>query len=191
MEHEQDSTATSSSSSRLLSLPPELRVMIFEFVLISGRITISPSAVPAWPALLSTNRQVREEALKIWYGKNLFSFTVVDCDGSLANKFRRNTQWKIYHPQKDNALVNFQGRPDWRNLMDWCRDVHCGSATAIFSIPKEHREDVSKYPLLAVLAAAQEISAASRARRERWSTCKATLKSLRMVAGVADRRWLD
>ena len=72
-----------------LSLPPEIRNEIYSLALVEDRPlrvrTVHPYLLE--PGLLATNKQVRSEALGIWYGENLF-----EIDGSSpAVKFLRAT----------------------------------------------------------------------------------------------------
>ena len=59
----------SQTSSKLLELPPELRNRIWALALIEDEVIVSPSA---FPALLHTCRQTREEAKGISFSTNTF-----------------------------------------------------------------------------------------------------------------------
>ena len=72
-------------SSRLFDLPPELWIRICRFAVVKGKITIRNSddnkevaRAVAQPALTRTCKVLREEALKLFYAANEFSF----CDKS-------------------------------------------------------------------------------------------------------------
>lgn len=65
--------------SRLLGLPPELRLTIFELVVASPEPVIIPlSGKKARPALLHVSRQICFEAIRAYYKLNSFRFL---CDG--------------------------------------------------------------------------------------------------------------
>lgn len=65
--------------SRLLDLPPELRLTVFELVVASSEPVIIPlSGKKARPALLHVSRQIHSEAIKAYYTLNSFQFL---CDG--------------------------------------------------------------------------------------------------------------
>lgn len=67
--------------SLLLSLPNELRLCIWELVLISDEtIIFSANCDRTQPALLQTCRLVRSEAKTIYYAQNRFHFTICGWD---------------------------------------------------------------------------------------------------------------
>lgn len=69
---------------RFWDLPPELRLMIYEYALeplgrrfaiaYNWRIYECPQNQPDWPAVLQVCRQMRHEILPVFYSKNTFSF---------------------------------------------------------------------------------------------------------------------
>lgn len=63
---------TNSRGFRVLSLPAEIRVMIYEQTpVIHGDIEVRPNGPsPRLPALLQVNKEIRREALDIYYMKN-------------------------------------------------------------------------------------------------------------------------
>jgi hypothetical protein len=61
---------------QLLSLPPELRNRIYEMVLVQSQTVMVAPAGISEPALLSTAKQVRNEAIQIYYGQNIFHITI-------------------------------------------------------------------------------------------------------------------
>ena len=65
-----------SNDSRLLALPAELKNEIYRFsLLVQGDITIpSTGPAPKLPALLSVCREIRRDALQIYYQENDFWF---------------------------------------------------------------------------------------------------------------------
>lgn len=74
------------SVSRLLALPAELRNKIYHFSLVDeDEIFITSELKP--PSLLSTCRQVRNEALQIYYFANSFAHEIKNCDARLYGKF--------------------------------------------------------------------------------------------------------
>lgn len=71
----------------IMGIPPELRLMIFSYVLPPGMIKVDKTYKP--PALLQVNRRIRNETQEIYYSRdcksknleegNLFLFTVHNC----------------------------------------------------------------------------------------------------------------
>lgn len=175
------------STPTLLSLPPELRLLIFEAALVEGEIKVKAHTTP--PALLATNRQIRDEASGIWYTQNSFHFRIDDCDASIAYKFFRRTAYERLCPSQTNFTFVIKGKPTWDNLLDWCRDAFDKHTMRIDDLPLDQ---VSIYgALTTTTATALEISRASREKGESWEECKRTLESLRKVAVITDYRWLE
>lgn len=77
------SITPASNPSRLLSLPPELRNRIYEYVL-TRRHRLLPwkrqNIYPVEPALTRTCRQMRSEALGVFYHDNTFVAPVLETD---------------------------------------------------------------------------------------------------------------
>ncbi|KAK4544354.1 hypothetical protein LTR36_004245 [Oleoguttula mirabilis] len=68
---------TTTTSNRLLTLPPELRNQIYRYVLVRDHLISLPCSVARRPAaieppLLAVNRHIRTEAESIFYGENTF-----------------------------------------------------------------------------------------------------------------------
>lgn len=117
-----DWTATAVSrsntrTSRFLELPPELRDLIFEFALTSGRTLVTfrlddyqrDSYLQATqPSLARVNRQLRHESLPIYYACNDF---VLHTEGSKADDARR---W---------LLCNEPHLPKLRRVSYWVRCI--------------------------------------------------------------------
>lgn len=67
--------ASTSSERGLLSLPPELRVIIYRHLLVEGRPLSTywrAACYEPFPAILDTCRLIRREAFQVLYGENVF-----------------------------------------------------------------------------------------------------------------------
>jgi len=74
----------------LLSIPSELRNRIYGYALLEPKgITISPGNTQQQPAILRTCRQIRREAIGIYYSDNNFRVTVCWHDGCKLLPLRR------------------------------------------------------------------------------------------------------
>jgi len=182
--------APSPTTSALLNLPPELRIIIFEFALIvDGNIAVTTDTKT--PALFATNRQVRSETIPIWYGKNEFRFVVNQCDASLVQKF---DQQAVPPEQRDSfgtkVVFTLENEPNWSNLREWCRAVYRGSTVNVMALElsEEIEEDQS---WVSIVAAAHLVCRDASEKKESWTQCEKTLDRLRRVAVFADRRWLE
>ena len=111
-----------SRDSRLLSLPAEIRVMIYNYVLISnGDIQrLGHAPYPEQPGLLQVNKQVRSEALDIYYKKNTFRWCVHDYDASMYIKWCHSFRHRRY----GHNVWHNHGKRQWSNLLRWLQAVY-------------------------------------------------------------------
>ena len=105
----------------LLSVPPEIRNIIYRIVLVEGKIhggtfeQLSPQ-----PALLQVNRQVRQEALSIFYRENQFVWHILDY------RAKEYIKWSRSSAHRRRARYGFQctGRLRRMNLLRWLEAVY-------------------------------------------------------------------
>lgn len=76
-------------TSAFLDLPAEVRDCVYHLCLVE-QDGVEITEDYKVPALLSTNQQIRAEAIQIWYLANQFKVFIVDCDASLYCAFVRN-----------------------------------------------------------------------------------------------------
>jgi hypothetical protein len=162
-----------------MALPPELRTLIYEFALCEATRILVLSHVRQ-PAPLSTYRQIRTEALKIWYTQNHFKSHVVDCDAALLIAFHRHYRAVGVNVHGETAVG---GGANWPNLMQWCQAVHEDKA------PCPHFAAGSA-PKCTVIGAALSVARQIRKDGRSWEECENVLAELRRVVGLSDSRWL-
>ena len=172
----------------LLTLPPELRLLIFEYVVTIGSIKIRATTKP--PSLLGVNRQIRAESHQLWYTRNNFWFPIHDCNAVLVHRFHQRTAFVRFRAKANKLRFGQLGTPSWANLMAWCYNVH---QCTTFSIELLGLDEgvAGNSPVSVIIAAAHEMSRVSQSRGEGWAVCEETLKGLRKAAVVADHRWLE
>lgn len=124
--------------SRLLNLAPELRNRIYEYALSlshgSDKLDLNNSfrgSNPMFrePGLLTTCRQIRREALKIYFISNNFAIKVFDCDIIKLVEFERRceeldvaSEMKVFiWPSTKHDEFN------WEALWHWALYVHAGT----------------------------------------------------------------
>lgn len=173
--------------STLFTLPAELRNRIYELALVTSdqdtRIRVRPQL--KFPGLLSTCRQARAEAHKIYWFQNKFNQTVRDCNGSLHIKFERllfdNMGEAAF--QIDFTLI-VAGRKSWANLLEWCRQLHAdeNGSSGLRMDPNWNAQET-------VVAAAHRIAFTH--GESTWECCLEALGALRAVAGLSSKKWLD
>lgn len=124
------SQATLSKTCRFLALPTELRNRIYTFTLGQNQyFWITNTTWPTHqPALLKTSRQIRDEALGLFYHQNTFSAQVHDWQDTVVERFRAlRKQYQI----ASHWHHHFTGEPHWKNLLEWLGGVHDGSKRAL------------------------------------------------------------
>lgn len=92
----ENSATTNAATSRLglLSLPPELRVLVFRHLLLEDRILSThwlDAGYQPLPAILSTCKRIREEAFQVLYGENVFSILMHPTHTILYSREIRDT----------------------------------------------------------------------------------------------------
>lgn len=99
----------------LLELPGELRNRIYRFALVNEGVIIVTAAGPSEPALLRCNKEIRQEAVTIYYRENKFKYQVRNFNGSASIPFM--AQLKTHCASK-NATFKMFGRRDWDNMVN-------------------------------------------------------------------------
>lgn len=88
--------STVSSESALLKLPAELRVLIYDFAIVSNApLRVCSTRDAAQPALTQTCRQIRKECLPSFYAKNRFRIDTMDT-GTRPDVFRHQLRTVQY-----------------------------------------------------------------------------------------------
>jgi hypothetical protein len=77
---------TISTSFRFLDLPPELRNQIYSFVLRDSQVILSPGTkkTTGYPVITKVSRQIRNEALELFYAKTTFELSFVVCTPAVS-----------------------------------------------------------------------------------------------------------
>ncbi|GIZ39154.1 hypothetical protein CKM354_000254500 [Cercospora kikuchii] len=160
----------------LLDLPADLRNIIYEYSLLQpDRIQITSGLKQ--PALLATCRQIRSETRMMWFWRNKFTYTAVDCNVRLLYAF--HTLYGGPLPRDVCVIVYASGRLNWKALMEWCKFVfehkrHCFRVTN----PWSGRQVMRAATLMAL-----EPGAAN------WNDCERALQLWRPVAALVHPEW--
>ena len=111
---------------RILEIPPELRITIYELALHSTEPVLVTEAGYQRPALLSACHKFRKEALRIFHAQN--KFTIETNDYSISNlvRFERDI---TRHPLLTSgrttvSLVMETSRPHWAGVLGWLEWLH-------------------------------------------------------------------
>ena len=171
--------------SQLLSLPPEIRNIIYRYALVqNGDIIIRPPTLPApdQPSLLQVNRQIRAEARGIYYHENRFVCTIWSFDAAAVIKWQ--TSINAYAKVNPQIGLVHHGPPIWTNLLRWLEEFYCSKVTGI----RDVRSSAPSY----VKAAARMFQVVTRLEWKGliWHEIKPALEGVRVAVGEYDARWL-
>jgi hypothetical protein len=175
--------ANDCTHSLLLSLPPEIRNIIYRYALVEDEIEIDPpmSPVPEQPSLLQTNRQVRAEASDIYYKENEFVWCIEDFNVEAFVAWSESSR----ATKRSTLVMRLDGKPTWANLV-WWLGVYCTRKAQGLGFSEE---DV--HPM--VTAAEQLFKLASNLAKKglRWEEIKPNLELMREAFGNYDVEWLE
>ncbi|KAK5744422.1 hypothetical protein LTR17_002132 [Elasticomyces elasticus] len=183
-------TITASTGKCMLpTIAPELRNKIYELVLLEEDIICVDKKLRV-PALLQVCRQIRTDTLAMWYERNTFCFTIMHCNPGLILRF---DELIMATELVNNTAVEMRsfvkGKPNWGNLMKWCRAVYLQDALAL--VKDDGRDDGRTEKLTAVITAATTLARRFFHASGSWRKCEAALGDLRFAVGKYDPRWLD
>ena len=160
---------------KFIELPAELRNRIYRLALLEpDAIKINDSSTPQEPSLLSACRQIRQEAISIYYGENHFELQVADLDPTTAQKWLSGSTLRL----KSKHRYKIDNSNNWKNLLRWIKGVLDGEIT---SIPGRNSKN----------SIALVFSIAMRLYRERkaWEEATPYLEDLHQLLITQDRRW--
>lgn len=178
------STLPERSSNPLLGLPAELRNRIYRFALIKPKsIDIDKIKWPTHqPALLKTCKQIRREALGLFYFENRFCARIDDWDPVVKDRFSR--LMVTYNTKSPQLSHCFKGDPSWPNLLKWLRAVYERRVGGISDcIGKERTLERKLIGILFMTARKTRLTMP-------WSEVVTLLEAHREVLGQINDKWL-
>ncbi|KAK3641140.1 hypothetical protein LTR56_006862 [Elasticomyces elasticus] len=178
-------TITASTGKCMLpTIAPELRNKIYEMVLLEdGTVRIDKKL--RVPALLQVCRQIRSDTLVMWYERNYFALTVMHCDADVLLRWGQHIRTTLLGSlERVVTSVDLRGKPNWSNLMRWCKIVCANGGVWFLEVPGNSK-------LAHVVKAATTMACRFRTNRRRWSECEEALEEFRLAVGRFDPRWLD
>ncbi|KAK3714663.1 hypothetical protein LTR37_007643 [Vermiconidia calcicola] len=153
-------TALNQRSSHLLRLPAELRLRIYDYALSEDTqvVLLSDEGVKTGqPALLRTCRQIRNEALDLYYSSNIFVL-VLNVNGRKA--METETAWTATQPARCQLVKKFIIEiccMNWRAsealylvdkacnfLFSDLRDCDVASDKILFTLAEDHRQQIKE-----------------------------------------------
>jgi hypothetical protein len=177
-------TTPSSTGSPFMDLPGELKNRIYFYALVRpDNIEITALNWPNHqPPLLKTCKQIRHEALSIFYNENRISANIDDWNPEVKNAC--HDLW-AYHDLKSGQFSHyFTGKPHWQNLLAWLKAFFLRDMKGISDVVNKdralERKTVGMMFLMAVKA---------KENRMLWKDLKEMLEGQRGLLNKGDRRW--
>lgn len=104
-----------------LRLPAELRNRIYDYALIERKQPIVVRvATTRPPALLSTCKTIRNEAIKIWATRNFFMFKTINHNASFFAKWQKHFLKYYTNSPGTNIMAEWDGVVNWYNVVECC-----------------------------------------------------------------------
>ncbi|KAK3626925.1 hypothetical protein LTR56_019552 [Elasticomyces elasticus] len=141
--------ASTSSGSRLLDMPPELRSHIYRMAIIHNQPIVVSTQGYNIPPLLSVCKQIRHEAESIFYYENTFETELFDYNIELHHKIMRHLKYLGLQKKKIDASPKSMSRmPHWPNIMHWLELYHrCDIDDHFTAIPDAQAAGRHPYPV--------------------------------------------
>jgi len=185
---------TTKPDNPLMRLPGELRNEIYRLVLVSNnQLLVTKSSIPTQPPLTMVSRQIRKEAIAIFYRENKFGVEVVNNDG------RHEGVWLVKIGWENMKLLDFsrihedyyvflfsQNSTDpWKNLLQWLKDFYHYKAGSPVSGPDRENRTRPITVLMLLFSAADEL----REDKTSWETAEKVLTIVGEVAECKRPNW--
>ncbi|KAK5677119.1 hypothetical protein LTS10_010308 [Elasticomyces elasticus] len=171
----------------LFSLPAELRIQIYEYVLLDPNkergVLVTPEL--KLPALHSVSRLVRHETTSIYYRGQTFTHEVWNCNADTMLAWcESGIKMGVYTVHdKWRSILTLRGQPNWTNLMRWCKERHEKSGP---NVPISEDHTPFETMVVACIRLAREFRDAGRS----WKECTDVLDALRRSVGAYEKKWL-
>ena len=177
----------------LLRLPAEIRIVIWELVVVKqAPIDVDPAMKP--PGLLAVNRQIRNETIHAYYSLNRFMLTVVDLDAEpiipfleVFKRYDRRSTFSREKVERKNVTIVFDivRGYNWANFKAWVKAVFMGRMSG-FSEVVEVGDDRDFRAIRGVFGVVWGMIDAG----VTWEQAEQTLPGLRTMLGARNKQWL-
>lgn len=182
---------TDTETSRLLKLSGELRNRIYRAVLVSNNnIRANISGIPE-PLLLAASKQIRNEAITIYYNENTFTIPVHGYSSDVylvavqrVQKLR--TRYNIA-PEVVCTAPN-PNLPNWSNVMQWLKRYHGGLITDSVAAPERLLELGSDRDTADLVIGGMFCILDGMMEKE-WEEIQGLLGHQRVILTRLDKRW--
>ena len=168
----------------LLTLPPELRNMIYTMSLDGSTPSETHIKVVSdlkLPGLLHTCRQIRAETTKLYFGVNRFEVVITSFDSSLLRRF---CHLRDCCKARARISVEVKTSKNFGNLLEWCRWVHRDARARYVGAETKNRPSKSYAIARAALGIARN------GRGKSWGKCRQSLLKLRYALSAMEDGWV-
>ncbi|WMI39068.1 uncharacterized protein CLAFUR5_20359 [Fulvia fulva] len=173
---------------RILELPAELRNRIYRLTLSQEEQMDVTETGFEIPGVLKTCRQIRSEALAIYFYENRFRVTGASWNSDTL--FKLTSTIKSMGLDTEKMPVDGRwtlGPPSWKNLMLWLQRYHAQELQLRPSRPASMLKIEVKDPVRYAVGSLGVI--VDRSRDQSWTRVKKTLDALRPMLIILNRRW--
>jgi hypothetical protein len=178
---------TAVAHSPLWKLPPELRNMIYEFVVGADRVVYMDTGIPE-PSLLLVSRLVRHESMPIYYQQNTFHQRQDNYKMAAIHCIYRKAKLILEQYNFDVGLYNIIDKePNWCDVLEYSKAIHARTAQVYPDMHDDNLHTVNTDELLvrSMFEMVYEMVDLP------WSTVENMLKKQRHVLVRLDSRWGD
>ncbi|KAK5127893.1 hypothetical protein LTR85_005010 [Meristemomyces frigidus] len=169
--------------SRFLERPPELRNRIYRFALVNDEPVQLLGAACEQPALLKAGRQLRREAISIYYSDNTFRIKIRDMDGIAMIPFRKLMVRYRFKAVKGNFIFYTTYARNWTNLLAWLKAHHHDSKLACGRVNQDG--DAGAVSTVVV----QAFCIAGALKHRRWERVEEVLEAYHKGIAALDAAW--
>jgi hypothetical protein len=173
------------ANSPLWKLPPELRNMIYEYVVGTGWVYMD-SGIPE-PPVRMVSKLLRHESMPIYYQQNTFhqrqdeyKMAALDCMYRKAKFIQKQYKLEVDFYRTDMV-------PNWPDVLEYLKAVHGGTARVKFSVHDDMPQAVNADELLV----RSMFEMVRKMKTHPWKVVEALLKEHRHVLIRLDSRWGD
>jgi hypothetical protein len=178
------STPATTTSSPFMDLPGELKNRIYFYSLVKpDNMEITALNWPTHqPALLKTCKQIRHEALSIFYNENHICANIEDWSPVVKNTC--HDLWTRHELDPTLFSHYFTGGPHWGNLLAWLKAFFLGTMRGISDVVHKTRSLERKTVGVTFMMAQM-----ARINNLPWDDLKQMLEAQRGLLKKGDGRW--
>lgn len=177
--------------SRLLRLPAELRNVIYRYVLVQVDPIDIANDGHQEPALLTTCKEIRQEAVTLFYCENEFEIEMIDWN--IINFLKWDKILAAALGDGDNfdcargrtRCVGPSDDPNWANLHHWMKEYYHDNTVLEQTEPSSlcSGEETDVYVVASMFVVLNNM------KSKTWEEMEGILKEFRVVLAKVDERW--